>query len=637
MRDNQTDLTGKIPFKENLKNIKSLFFYVYHIDRGAFLLPALKLLLDAVKRALSVVLSAEILERLFEGAAMEEILKPAVLLLSVTFVLTMVCIILQQEWIGPKRSNVRRVYDGNLAAKYQTMDFSLLESPYVAELKTRIMRDNNWGAGLNDLFYGFDGIVGGVSSLICSFVVAIPILKIMIESGNPWLYLGFAVLVILIRFLTVSEAKAEAAYNKTLLDDVGLAAYPMDVRKEYANFRWLWLSRCIGGDYHFIKEIHLYDGYDMMEKYTVENYREEMKLTRWTERMVSFSGRMGFLSGMNGGLMSMGGYLFSAYYAMMGAFPIGSVIKFADSLTNIFTSAQNVDKKFHSLCLTARKQISTMKMLELGDEMYKGKLPVEKRLDNRYEIEFRNVSFRYPGTETYALKDFSLKLRIGEKMAIVGMNGSGKTTMIKLLCRLYDPEEGQILLNGVDIRKFSREEYIRLFSVVFQDFSLLSMPLGQNVAASVEVDGERAEEALRQAGLYERLQELPRGLDTYLYQNIEDEGVEISGGEAQKIAIARALYKDAPFVLLDEPTASLDPLSEYEIYSGFDTMVKDKTAIYISHRLSSCRFCSDIAVLHEGRLVQRGSHEELLADPSGKYYELWNAQAQYYREEQGAH
>ncbi len=150
------------------------------------------------------------------------------------------------------------------------------------------------------------------------------------------------------------------------------------------------------------------------------------------------------------------------------------------------------------------------------------------------------------------------------------------------------------------------------------------------MAASLDVDEKLAEQVLRKAGLSERLAKLPEGLETWLYQDIADDGVEISGGEAQKIAIARALYKDAPFVLLDEPTASLDPLSEYEIYSGFDAMVGDKTAIYISHRLSSCRFCDDIAVFHEGRLVQRGTHEELLKDEQGKYYELWNAQAQYY-------
>ncbi len=350
----------------------------------------------------------------------------------------------------------------------------------------------------------------------------------------------------------------------------------------------------------------------------------------WAAARGKLSGRQGLLEGVTGSFIILAGYLISAGYALIGAFPIGSTIKFAGSISNIMESLQSIDSNYRSLSLTARKQASTLEMLNICDEMYKGKLPVEKRMDHKYEIEFRNVSFQYPGTQGYALKNLSLKLRIGERMAIVGMNGSGKTTMIKLLCRLYDPQEGEILLNGVDIRKFAQDEYIKLFSVVFQDFKLLSLPLGQNVASSTEVDTTLAAETLRQAGLTKRLQQLPKGLNTFLYQDIMDDGVEISGGEAQKIAIARALYKDAPFVLLDEPTASLDPLSEYEIYSGFDAMVGNKTAIYISHRLSSCRFCNDIAVFHEGSLVQRGSHEELLRDEKGKYYELWNAQAQYY-------
>ena len=347
------------------------------------------------------------------------------------------------------------------------------------------------------------------------------------------------------------------------------------------------------------------------------------------------SRKCGMIQGFTQRLMTLAGYLISGAFCILGAFSVGNVVKFAGALTNIIMGFQRMEEQYKDLCLTARREAYTLKMFRINDEMYKGQLPVEKRLDNKYEVEFRNVSFRYPGTDSYALKHFSLKLTVGERMAIVGMNGSGKTTMIKLLCRLYDPQEGEILLNGVDIRKFRQDEYIRLFSVVFQDFRLLSMPLGQNVAASMETDGGRAMEVLARAGLSERMEQMPEGLDTWLYQEIQDEGVEISGGEAQKIAIARALYKDAPFVLLDEPTASLDPLSEYEIYSRFDTMVQNKTAIYISHRLSSCRFCNDIAVFHEGRLVQRGSHEELLKDEKGKYYELWHAQAQYYVTENG--
>ncbi|MCH5258629.1 MAG: ATP-binding cassette domain-containing protein [Lachnospiraceae bacterium] len=265
--------------------------------------------------------------------------------------------------------------------------------------------------------------------------------------------------------------------------------------------------------------------------------------------------------------------------------------------------------------------------------MYKGRLPMEKRSDNQYQIEFKNVSFRYPGREDWALKDFSLKLTVGEKLAIVGMNGSGKTTMIKLLCRLYDPQEGEILLNGVDIRKFKQADYLSLFSVVFQDYVLFPFQLGENVAINREYEANKVGTCLEDVGLRDRLADMENGIQTYLYKDYDDNGVEVSGGEAQKIAIARAVYKDAPFILLDEPTAALDPKAEYEIYTNFDKITGDKTAIYISHRLSSCRFCEKIAVFHEGRLIQTGTHEELLKDRDGKYYEMWNAQAKYYKEQ----
>jgi ATP-binding cassette subfamily B protein len=222
-------------------------------------------------------------------------------------------------------------------------------------------------------------------------------------------------------------------------------------------------------------------------------------------------------------------------------------------------------------------------------------------------------------------------------MAVVGMNGSGKTTMIKLLCRMYDPTEGIITLNGIDIKKYDYDEYMDIFSVVFQDFNLFSFTLGQNVATSTDVEEQRAKECLDMAGFSERLSDMQKGLQTALYKDFDEDGVQISGGEAQKIAIARALYKDAPFIVLDEPTAALDPIAEFEIYSKFNGIVGGKTAclagrqaIYISHRLSSCRFCDDIAVFHEGELIQRGSHDALVADEGGKYHELWNAQAQYY-------
>lgn len=196
-------------------------------------------------------------------------------------------------------------------------------------------------------------------------------------------------------------------------------------------------------------------------------------------------------------------------------------------------------------------------------------------------------------------------------MAIVGKNGSGKTTFIKLLCRLYDVTEGCIKVNGIDIRKYDYMEYCQLFSVVFQDFRVFSFPLGENVAAGSQVEEGRAVDALNRAGLGECYGNLDKGLSTDIGREFDDKGVNFSGGEKQKIAIARSIYKNAPFVIMDEPTAALDPESECEVYAGFDKMVGNKTAIYISHRLASCRFCEDILVFDGGNVVQRGKHEEL--------------------------
>ncbi len=228
-----------------------------------------------------------------------------------------------------------------------------------------------------------------------------------------------------------------------------------------------------------------------------------------------------------------------------------------------------------------------------------------------------------------------MKFKVGGRLAVVGENGSGKTTFIKLLCRLYDPTEGVILLNGIDIRKYRYGDYLALFSVVFQDFKLLSQPLGKNVAASEDYDRARAEQCLVKAGFGARLEQLPEGLDTFLYRDFDENGVEISGGEAQKIALARVLYQDAPFIVLDEPTAALDPEAEAEVYTKFNDIVEDKTAVYISHRLSSCRFCDEIAVFDGGRVVQQGTHDSLL-EAQGKYRSLWEAQAQYYQKRRQA-
>ncbi|MBQ3879168.1 MAG: ABC transporter ATP-binding protein [Oscillospiraceae bacterium] len=269
--------------------------------------------------------------------------------------------------------------------------------------------------------------------------------------------------------------------------------------------------------------------------------------------------------------------------------------------------------------------------LDIPDEKYKGSIPTEKRNDNEYEFEFRHVYFRYPNTDRDVLRDVNLKWRIGEKMALVGRNGSGKSTLVKLLCRLYDPTQGEITLNGVDIRKYDYNEYMALFSVVFQDSRLFSSSIAENVAAGTQYDAGRVEDCVRRSGLSERLDALPDGIETKLYKDFDENGVEISGGEAQKLCLARAIYKGAPFIVLDEPTAALDPISEHEIYTKFNSIVGTRTAIYISHRLSSCRFCDEITVLDDGQIVERGTHDALVR-AGGHYAALWNAQAEYYKD-----
>lgn len=267
-------------------------------------------------------------------------------------------------------------------------------------------------------------------------------------------------------------------------------------------------------------------------------------------------------------------------------------------------------------------------ILNTKDEMKYGSKQLD--LEGEFEIEFKNVSFKYPNAEDYALKNINIKINNGEKLAIVGRNGSGKTTFIKLLCRLYDATEGEILINDVNIKEYNKESIKNLYSVVFQDFAIFSTTLAQNISANDKYDHEKLFDVLDKANIKDRVLKMDKKEQTHISKDIDKFGIEISGGESQKVALARALYKDSPIVILDEPTAALDPLAENEIYSRFNSFIKDKTAIYISHRLSSCVFCNRIAVFDKAHLVQTGTHEELLKDYKNKYFQLWKAQANYY-------
>lgn len=385
-------------------------------------------------------------------------------------------------------------------------------------------------------------------------------------------------------------------------------------------------------NYRSGKEIRLYAEQELilgeMQRCTNEDYK------LWRRAFIKWRNKYGtgveLMNLVSGGVM----YGYAVLRAIYGTLSAGEVIAFVMLFTRVLRGITGISNELADFRVSAEHCKDVFDFLDIPDKKYKGTIPTEKRKDNEYEFEFRHVWFKYPGSEQYVLRDVNLKWRIGEKMALVGRNGCGKSTLVKLLCRLYDPTKGEITLNGVDIRKYDYEEYMALFAVVFQDSKLFSFSVAENAAASTEFNAERVEDCVRRSGLSERLDSMPNGINTYLYKDFDEHGVEISGGEAQKICLARAIYKGSPFIVLDEPTAALDPISEHDIYTKFNGIVGTRTAIYISHRLSSCRFCDEITVMDHGEIVERGSHDDLIA-AGGNYSKLWSAQAEYYRDTAG--
>lgn len=320
-------------------------------------------------------------------------------------------------------------------------------------------------------------------------------------------------------------------------------------------------------------------------------------------------------------------YLLTGKMAMQGAIGTGSILLMYTAATMVIEALSQIAQIITDL---RNNNEHLIKFFQYMDMTEADKEIIDDCEFTLEELEVKNVSFCYPESNTYVLKNVNLKLHAGDKLAIVGENGSGKTTLIKLICRLYQPSEGKIFLNGKDITDIPFKKYIAYIATVFQDFSLFPFSLGENVAASRDYDEKRVEEALIKARLEEKLLQLKNGVRQSIFSDFDENGTDLSGGEQQKVAIARAIYKDAELMVLDEPTAALDPYAEYEIYKNFSEITENKTLISISHRLSSCRMCDKILVLDEGKVLQEGTHEELVKDLGGKYYALWSAQAQYY-------
>lgn len=324
-------------------------------------------------------------------------------------------------------------------------------------------------------------------------------------------------------------------------------------------------------------------------------------------------------------------YAWLIYSLVQGRLTIGNFSLYLTCAATFFQYLNTLLENVNNLLARNREVDDFRSFLALdGQEDESGEQVPNQQ---EYEFTFKDVSFQYPKSEAFALKNLNLTIKAGERLAVVGLNGAGKSTMIKLLLRLYEPTQGEILLNGVNVKKYKKCSYYEIFAPVFQEVQLFAFPIAENVSmkSPEETDKKRSENSLKAAGLTEKLKSLPAGVDTELLKIIYDDGIDLSGGEKQKVALARALYKDAPVVILDEPTAALDALAESKLYQDFDALIGGKTAVYISHRLSSTQFCSNVAMFLDGELVEYGTHKSLM-EQDGEYASMFRIQAQYYVE-----
>jgi len=579
--------------------------------------------LEALSPFATVWFSARIINELMNGRRQNVIILYVVLVIGIHLMFSMIKNVMDKI-VNDKESGMWNYFNKIFSDKQMSMDYVDLENPDIQ--KQRQKAEENlfmFGNGLGQLIWDTESLVKVIVGIIAS--VSLTASLFLSKSGNAimdsnlWM---LAILVVMIlfgmvyHFLTQKENTVFEQWTKGTV---------------WFNRAFMFYGHELYDSTKRAKDVRIYGQEKIADREMQKMEEHNESDNAFLSKMSSCQGLLYFSKGICNALC----YIFVVAKASRGAFDVGSIVQYVGALTELVGYVGLLTWIFSENKIYTKHLEKLFAYLDIPNNKYQGKLPVEKIFfcnngENDYDIEFRNVSFKYPGSDTYVLKNINTKLSIGKKQAFVGTNGAGKTTFVKLLCRLYDPTEGEILLNGIDIRKYDYEEYMKLFSFVFQDFKLFAFTLAQNIAADVNYDKEKLEECMKKVSFYERYLSMEDGPDTYLYKDISEKGVEISGGEAQKIALARALYKGTPMIVLDEPTAALDPIAEAQVYEDFSNMVNNKTAIYISHRLSSCQFCDEITVFDQGRIVQKGTHAELVKEANGQYYALWNAQAQYY-------
>ncbi|HEX3078205.1 MAG TPA: ABC transporter ATP-binding protein, partial [Lachnospiraceae bacterium] len=542
---------------EIIKDSISIIRMVHKLCPSYLTIMVVYQLLSAAIPFISIVFSSMILDGIVNKLSKGTVLTYVYVMVICNLVLGLTVWALSKVMIVKQR-NIDAKVDSSISEKALTLDYDILERKETLEKITRAKEGSNSHGGITS----FCNLIGDLIKHVSTLIYAISLLIGLFVPVNVAQRNGFA------RFM---NSYFSFFTIMSFIIFVFLVIYQIGKlmsKIEYAFFEEnIEINRKFGYFFEFIwnyklgKDLRLYNMSDMVYE-EMKGYQEEMAekaiaLGRWT-------GKLNGLIGMiNHGIL-LASYVYVGAKAILHLITVGNLLMYVNSLQVFVRALNGISDVYVQIGVRCQYLKNYSDFLQIENRKYEGSLPVEKRTDNEYELEFRNVSFRYPNNEELILKNVSMKVHVGKKMAIVGKNGAGKTTFIKLLCRLYDPTEGQILLNGIDIRKYDYQEYLKLFAVVFQDFHLFSFSVGQNVATSVEFDNSKVMECLEQAGMKEQVEAMPDCTHTNLYQTQEN-GIEISGGEAQKIAIARALYKDSPIVILDEPTSALDPISEYEI------------------------------------------------------------------------
>lgn len=598
-------------------------------DKGYTFRIILREILQVAGEYLFILLTWVIIDGITEGKDLQELLISTAVSAGFGFATQIV-----MQFITHRESCHTAKHDmwlrSMLNEKLMNMDYVHIEDPDM---------QNRYNKCLNYLF-GWQGvssvsiITGRIAVDIFRIIIGVVlIIPSVISSSGRTGFVGFIIspfgFLCAVAAVTVSEFIKNLYFNRQAFKNLDDARN--DKRHLLTNRTYSAYMNYVVRNYRSGKEIRLYSEQELILEEMQRCVKENSNL--WLEAFFKYS-KYGIGSELMN-LISKGiMYGYAILRALYGALSAGEVIAFVMLFTRILKGITGFSEELTFYRAASEHCKEVFDFLNIPDGKYQGTIPTEKRDDNEYEFEFKHVNFKYPGSEQYVLKDINLKWKVGEKMALIGKNGCGKSTLVKLLCRLYDPTEGEITLNGVDIRKYNYEEYMALFSVVFQDSKLFSFSIAENVATSTEFNAEHIENCVCRSGLSERYNSMPYGINTYLYKDFDEHGVEISGGEIQKLCLARAIYKGAPFIVLDEPTAALDPISEHDIYTKFNEIVGTRTAIYISHRLSSCRFCDEITVMEDGRIVERGSHQDLL-DMGGVYKSLWMAQAEYYKDTAG--